>query len=985
MTTPGPLELGRGVVVLPGVAVPAPWQECPRLVIGPETLAAPGAALGALHEAWFNRRPVAVELAVDAQSLRAPEVCRRPVYDLSPRFEFSRERLQFLVWANNYDAHGGEPVWWHGRKTARSFGAHGVGEGGPADIVLGDGTPLYVDGGPFAPPPLPGGIGVVHRWNTEAGSLSPVTHQSPQADLAPDQLAAVGHATGGARVIAPAGSGKTRVLTERLRHVIEDRGVEPATVTALAFNTKAAGELRERCGELVSARGPHIRTLNSVGLWICNEFGGNGRLGVYEEPRVRDLVQAVFDVPRQANTDTVLPYIDALSAVRLGLADPAAVEDEIPDARGLASGFDAYRAALAEAGALDFDEQIYRSIEILLTDPDARVSAQGRCRHLLVDEFQDLNAAHMLLIRLLCAPAYSCFGVGDDDQVIYGYAGATPEYLIDFAEYFPGAHEYGLDVNYRCPPQVVTAASNVLSYNRQRIPKSISTPAGRRDTVPDFDPPVRGRGPVSVMSSPAERLPRDAVAAISTWRGGGVDVREIAVLARVNSSLLPVQIALTEAGIPCTAALGPVVLKRTGIRTALAYLRMGLAPGEIHRDDLAQTIRRPSRGIAPNVVAMLTERSLTSVAEIRRLAGRLSGRDVPKLKEYADSIDSVVLACRDSSAAALRAIRGRVGLGETMDVLDSSRREADRSTHADDLLALESVAALHPDVATFETWLRSVLERPPAEGPAVLLSTIHKIKGREWEHVVVYGASRGLLPHRLSDDEEGERRVFHVALTRAVRQVLVLADADEPSPFVAELDGTRPHRPISPPVRVGPSALTPSVRSARPGSTHGDRSEVSRGGRRRATRSSSHPAAHTPAVAAAVDLVLEYGGHTGAVVELIDSAAVIRVGEAHLKVPFGSDVRVEGLTVTLGAPGGEHGPQGSTQACESALREWRSDVARRASVPAYVVLNDSELVGIATRRPATLAELAKCKGMGPIRLERWGDELLAVLNGVDGA
>jgi len=973
MTTPGPPELGRGVVVLPGMAPPAPWEGCPRLVVGPETLADPEAALETLQQAWFERRPVVVELAVDPTSLRAPEVCHRPVYDLSPRFEFSRERLQFLVWANTYDARGGDPVWWHGRKAARSFADRGVTEGGPADVVLGDGTPLYVDGGPFAPPPLPGGIGVAPRWNAEAGSLSAVAHHPPRADLAQDQLAAVGHAAGGARVIAPAGSGKTRVLTERLRHLVEERGVDPATVTALAFNTKAAGELRERCGDLVTARGPHIRTLNSVGLWICNEYGGQGRLGVYEEPRVRDLVQTVFDVPRQANTDTVLPYIDALSAVRLGLAAPATVEDEIPDARGLASGFDAYRGALAEAGAVDFDEQIYRSIEILLTDPEARASAQSRCRHLLVDEFQDLNAAHMLLIRLLCAPAYNCFGVGDDDQVIYGYAGATPEYLIDFGKYFPGAHEYALEVNYRCPPQVVTAASNVLSYNVQRIRKSITTPAGRSDTVAGFDPPVRGRGAVSVMSSPAAQLPQTAVDAISAWRAGGVDAREIAVLSRVNSSLLPVQIALTEAGIPCTAALGPAVLKRTGTRTALAYLRMGLAPGEILREDLVQTIRRPSRGIAPNVVAMLSERSVTSVAEIRRLAGRLSGRDVPKLSEYADAIDSVVGACRTSTAAALRAIRVQVGLGETMDVLDSSRREADRSTHADDLLALESVAALHPNVATFEPWLRGVLERPPAEGPAVLLSTIHKIKGREWEHVVLYGASRGLLPHRLSDDEEGERRVFHVALTRAIRQVLVLADADEPSPFVAELDGSRPHTPLSPAPRVGRSAE----------GAHRDRSEPSRAGPRRERRSASRPAPTTPAVAAAVGLVLEHGGHTGAIVDLTDAAAVIKVGDSHLKVAFGSDVRVDGTTVMLRSPGAEPGLD-SAQAYEGALREWRSEASKRATVPAYVVLNDSELVGIAARRPATLAELARCKGMGPVRLERWGDELLSILNAVDG-
>jgi superfamily II DNA helicase RecQ len=127
--------------------------------------------------------------------------------------------------------------------------------------------------------------------------------------------------------------------------------------------------------------------------------------------------------------------------------------------------------------------------------------------------------------------------------------------------------------------------------------------------------------------------------------------------------------------------------------------------------------------------------------------------------------------------------------------------------------------------------------------------------------------------------------------------------------------------------------------------------------------------------------MIGYAGHRGAVVDLNDSLAVIRVGSAQLKVPFGSDVRVEGLTVVLGAPSGA---PGATQAYERALREWRSDASKRAAVPAYVVLNDNELVGIAASRPRTLAELARCKGMGPVRLERWGDELLAVLSGVTG-
>ncbi len=766
--------------------------------------------------------------------------------------------------------------------------------------------------------------------------------------------------------------------------MIGDRGVDPATVTALAFNTKAASEMRERCGALVTARGPHIRTLNSIGLWICNEHGGQGRARVYEEPQVRDLVQAVFDVPRQANADTVLPYIDALSAVRLGLASPEIVEDEIPDARGLVSGFDSYRNALVDAGALDFDEQIYRAIEILLRNPEARVDAEVRCRHLLVDEFQDLNAAHMLLIRLLCAPAYSCFGVGDDDQVIYGYSGATPEYLINFGTYFPGAQQYALEVNYRCPPEVVAAATNVLSYNSRRIPKTITTPSERSHRPPDFDPPVRGMGPLSVVRAPSEELPQTAVAAIEAWTAGGVHLDEIAVLSRVNSSLLPVQVVLSEAGIPSTTPLGPRVLQRTGIRTALAYLRMGLDPGALRREDVIQTIRRPSRGIAPNVTAMLSERSVSSVADIRRLANRLSGRDVPKLLDYADSLESVVVACRTSAETALRAVRVQVGLGETMDVLDASRREADRSTHADDLLALESVAHLHPDVTTFETWLRAVLERRQAEGPKALLSTVHKIKGREWEHVILYGVSQGLLPHRLSEDEEEERRVFHVALTRTVRQVLVLADVADPSPFVAELDASRPHDPLSKTPRTNRSSETSSPDArARSRTTVRDRTRPSRDDSRQGRRRTLRPTSTTPTVAAELGLVLDFGGHTGAVVELAESAAVIRVGTAQLKVPFGTEVRVEGMTVTLDAPDAVPVSPGSVRA-ESALREWRSEVSKRARVPAYVVLNDSELVGIAAAQPTTLTELARCRGMGPVRLERWGDELLSVLGGAGG-
>ena len=242
----------------------------------------PAAALATLQQSWSERQPLVVELAVDSKHLQERETCHLPVHDLSPRFEFTRERLHFLLWANNYDARSGEPIWWHGRKAIRSFATQGVTESGLADIELADGTPLFVDGGPFAPTRDADGIRVVHRWNTEAGSLSTVGHRPPEADLASDQLAAVSHRAGGARVIAPAGSGKTRVLTERLRYLIDERGADPSTVTVLAYNKKAADELRERCGRSRHCRrSPHPDTQQRRALHLqrVRRSGTHGRLG----------------------------------------------------------------------------------------------------------------------------------------------------------------------------------------------------------------------------------------------------------------------------------------------------------------------------------------------------------------------------------------------------------------------------------------------------------------------------------------------------------------------------------------------------------------------------------------------------------------------------------------------------------------------------------------------------------------------------------
>ena len=192
-----------------------------------------------------------------------------------------------------------------------------------------------------------------------------------------------------------------------------------------------------------------------------------------EEPDVRRMLSGLVDLPRRAEADPVAPWIEALSRVRLGLADPDGVEEEVGDVSGLAGVARQYRDSLRERDAADFDEQVTSAIERLLADPPFRRRSQRYARVLLVDEFQDLTPAHMLLIRLLSGPAGAVFGVGDDDQTIYGYAGATPRWLVDFDRWFPGSADHSLEVNYRCPAPVVQAASHLLTHNSVRVAKTI--------------------------------------------------------------------------------------------------------------------------------------------------------------------------------------------------------------------------------------------------------------------------------------------------------------------------------------------------------------------------------------------------------------------------------------------------------------------------------------------------------------------------------
>src|SRR5699024_2864603 len=375
---------------------------------------------------------------------------------------------------------------------------------------------------------------------------------------------------------------------------------------------------------------PQVRTLNSLGLWVLGQHRGTAP-SVIDERDVRRLVDSLLPGRRRrrANTDPIGPYLEALGAVRLGLLDPADVEGSRDDVDGLSELFDPYRQRLASRGVVDFDEQIYGAIEVLLRDGEFRRRMQIRCRHLLVDEFQDLTPAHVLLIRLLALPALDVFGVGDDDQVIYGHNSASPAFLIDYELLFPAAVEHPLTINYRCPVPVIDAARHLLGYNVRRVDKTIDA------------------GPTAEASSEALRViehgPDDAatalIAQVRAWLAEpGVERSSIAVLSRVNSLLLAPQIALTQAGLATNSVPRPIITQRPVLRAALAYLRSATSGGQMATTDIIEILRRPARGLPPWFTDRLGRRMTWSVSQLRRLADQVPEKDAPNVLELAEDL-----------------------------------------------------------------------------------------------------------------------------------------------------------------------------------------------------------------------------------------------------------------------------------------------------------------------------------------------------------
>ena len=933
----GPRALGRSLLVSRGAEIPAPWDGCARVSVTEQRLDDP-TLLAAVRDAFLARSRVIYELEEGLQP-RTAAVAASDVWDTAVDHDFVAESTWALLTRNSVDARGGAPAW----ELADRARALGATSGQHTDVVLPGGREAWCDGGAlrlWTPDDFDGAVvDVVPYEAIDVGSLEPLSTNAVDADLASDQLDAVADPDVRARIIAPAGSGKTRVLTERARHLLRS-SVPSAALTLVAFNKRAQLQIVERTHDLP---GLQVQTLNALALAILNGTRGFAARGssvdTVDELVVRELLDALVRFPRRANTDPAASWIDALSRIRLGLRSPRAVEEDFGgDVEGLVGVFPRYRSELARRGAVDFDEQIYRCLEVLLTEPEVRHQAQRRCRLLLVDEFQDLTPAHMLLLRLLAGPTLSIFGVGDDDQTIYGYSGASPRWLVDFDEFVPSARHHALTVNYRCPAPVVTAATNLLSRNRVRVPKSIH--AGPKSTTAP-----------AALQTVSHELPTIGTAErVRQLLDEGAQPSEVAVLTRVNSLLAPVHAALVEDGIPVQLRDGLGFLNRTGVAAALAWLRLAVAPTSMARSDLALAARRPSRGISPRIIEWIGEQS--DVTGIERLSGRISDdKSANKVSIFASDLQRASQRAQSATAASLLEFTSsEIGLARSMQTLDEAHIGRNRQAHSDDLRALIALGHVHPDPVTFPDWLSRTLRTPNAAG-GVTLATVHKVKGLEWPHVIVHDATSGLFPHRLSTDVEEERRVFHVAITRAMTSLTLVADVQSPSMFLDELAvmGPEQHEDVAiaaVPLRTGPAPID-----------------------------------------ATSGLAFRWGGYACTVQDVDQHHVVVTIGSSTVTIPFGSEVSVDDHPRLLVAPRKRTTPSGSGDGDPSAspeifdaLRAWRLERSRKDAVPAFVVASDRTLLALATAMPTNEAELLEVNGIGATKAELYGDEILTVLD-----
>jgi DNA helicase II / ATP-dependent DNA helicase PcrA len=608
------------------------------------------------------------------------------------------------------------------------------------------------------------------------------------------QRAAVTYAGGPLLVVAGAGSGKTRVLTRRIAYLLAARDVHPAAILAITFTNKAAGEMKERVESLVGsgrAKPMWVSTFHSACVRIlrreAKRFGFSSNFSIYDQAdsqRLMTLVCRDLDLdPKRYNPRA---FSAQVSNFKNELIDheTAATQAEHHRARALAEAYSLYQRRLKEANAFDFDDLIMTTVHLLQAFPDMAESYRKRFRHVLVDEYQDTNRAQYVLVRELAGtsvedalpPAELCV-VGDADQSIYAFRGATIRNILQFEEDYPDTSVILLEQNYRSTQTILNAANAVISRNPDRKPKNLWSDAGAGERIIGYVADD-AHGEAQFVAEEIDRLGDE----------GKAIPGDVAVFYRTNAQSRVFEEVFIRTGLPYRVVGGVRFYERREVRDALAYLRVLANPED--SVSLRRILNVPKRGIGDRAEAMVeasAQRERMTFWQALQKAAEVPGiatRSVHAIEVFVDLLADLQTVEHDSPSLVLEAVLNRTGyLAE----LERSHDPQDES-RVDNLRELVAVAREYEEV-TVDGNLAGFLERvslvadadqiPDGEdhGGVVTLMTLHTAKGLEFPVVFLTGMEEGVFPHQRSLSEPAElsedRRLAYVGITRARERLYV--------------------------------------------------------------------------------------------------------------------------------------------------------------------------------------------------------------------
>ena len=592
-------------------------------------------------------------------------------------------------------------------------------------------------------------------------------------------------------ILAGAGSGKTRVLTHRIAYLIREKKVSPWNILAITFTNKAAAEMRSRVDALVEsgAEAIWVATFHSSCVRILRRFidriGYDNHFTIYDaddqKAAMREVLKQLQIDPKQLRERVVL---SAISAAKNEMVDSVRYESEAKDFQTarIARCYRAYQDLLRKNNALDFDDLLFKTVQLFEADADVLAYYQERFRYIMVDEYQDTNSVQFRFIELLAKKYRNLCVVGDDDQSIYKFRGANIHNILNFEKAFPGAKVVKLEQNYRSSGNILEAANGVIQNNAGRKEKRLWTAAESGEKV-------RCRRYASAAEEAEE------IAAEIKARAVGGDYGRFAVLYRTNAQSRVLEERFVAAGIPYRLVGGVNFYQRREIKDILAYLKTVANAA----DDLAvqRILNVPKRGIGAATVtavsAFAAERDLRFFEALREApAAGVAGRAGEKIQRFVNLIGEFRKAAESCSIAELiRLVLDKSGYLEALKeegeveaqsrlenideliskAVDFARDTSDLSDRAD--------GELPPDMPPLDRFLEEValvadIDRTE-EGERVTLMTLHAAKGLEFDEVYISGMEEGLFPgnRSIGDDEEmeEERRLCYVGITRAKKRL----------------------------------------------------------------------------------------------------------------------------------------------------------------------------------------------------------------------